>query len=162
MRFNGKCPSSPAVDRLTLLRNAGTSIGAISTPASSKFAPVFPSTKIQGDGHAASILAPIWGNAPTARHPHSTKPAPISKRLGACFCRDEPRPISRLGAMSGTGPRKYAMWERAQHGRANPLLGHGTCGTCARRQISLLLSAVRANNTRSAGVKEFLGISATA
>ena len=34
-RFDGACASSPAVDRLKPARNAGTSITAISTPASS-------------------------------------------------------------------------------------------------------------------------------
>jgi len=49
------CPSSPAADRLTPARNAGTSITAISTPARSRSAAAAHTTKIRGSGVAVSI-----------------------------------------------------------------------------------------------------------
>ena len=59
-RFNGACPNSPAADRQTPARNAGTSIGGTFARARSKSAPAFPSMKIHGAGLAASADFQAW------------------------------------------------------------------------------------------------------
>jgi hypothetical protein len=84
-------------------KNAGTSITGTCMPGRSQSEPAFRMTRIRGAGAAASILAVGRENASTARQQPSTRPAPISRPRGECFCRTAPRPIFRHGAIRRLG-----------------------------------------------------------
>jgi len=62
-RFDsGACPPSPAADRLTLPKNAGTSITAMCRSVRSQSVSASRTKRIRGAGIAASIRARIWAN----------------------------------------------------------------------------------------------------
>jgi hypothetical protein len=67
----GLCPSSPAADRLTPARNAGTSATGMCTPARSRSAAAIPMMRIRGNGIAVSIPGRIRAN---------TRAAPLRRR----------------------------------------------------------------------------------
>jgi hypothetical protein len=114
-RNHGACPNLPAADRPTPPTNAGTSILVTSTPTRSRSAAAFPSTRILGDGLAASIPASHPGE-------HQNGTGPTFERARADFedgwtvflsNRTEADFQAWRDERDWTA-RKYAMWERGE------------------------------------------------
>jgi hypothetical protein len=103
-RFNGACPNSPAADRLTPARNAGTSTMVTCASARSRSAAAILMMKIHGSGIAVSIQDRTRANTRWNRRNLRRGPRRFRSRLEVFFGGNEPRLIFRRDVTNKIGP----------------------------------------------------------
>jgi hypothetical protein len=131
-RFNAACPNSPAADRPTPARNAGTSTMVMCSPARSRSEAETRTTKTRGNGVAASIRVRIRANIRAIPPRPSTRPRRFRARMGSVLTEPDRGRFSGVARSTGMDCREVPPL-RSRRAHAAGLEAVARCGGLMKR-----------------------------